>query len=77
MFGGHGLYLGEQFFGILHRGRLYFKTGEATRGDYLNAGSGPFKPNAGQTLGAYYEVPAQVVEDSTTLIRWAVKAASI
>lgn len=30
MFGGHGIYQREVFFGILHRGRLYFKTDDAT-----------------------------------------------
>lgn len=36
MFGGYGLYLGEDFFGIVYDGRLYFKTdggrGESTKG---------------------------------------------
>jgi hypothetical protein len=31
MFGGYGFYLGTDFFGILHDGRLYFKTDESTR----------------------------------------------
>ena len=77
MFGGYGLYRAERFFGILHRGRLYFKTDDTTRREYLEAGSEPFKPNAEQTLGAYYEVPAHIVEDSTALIRCARDAASV
>src|SRR5262249_34343480 len=31
MFGGHGIYRGEDFFGIVHRGRLFFKTGDGNR----------------------------------------------
>lgn len=31
MFGGHGLYRGEIFFGILYKGRLYFKTDDVSR----------------------------------------------
>lgn len=32
MFGGHGLYYGEQFFGIVYDSRLYFKTHPALAG---------------------------------------------
>jgi DNA transformation protein len=38
MFGGHGLYLGESFFGIVYDDRLYLKTGEDTRGWYEEQG---------------------------------------
>ena len=34
MFGGHGLYLGKSFFGIVYEGRLYFKTDEVSRIEY-------------------------------------------
>ena len=30
MFGGYGLYCGRVFFGIVHKGRLYFKTTRQT-----------------------------------------------
>jgi len=30
MFGGYGLYCGRVFFGIVHKGRLYFKTNATT-----------------------------------------------
>ena len=45
MFGGHGLYQGATFFGIVSGGRLYFKTGQATAGDYASRGMQPFHPN--------------------------------
>jgi len=77
MFGGQGLYLGNRFFAILHRGRLYFKTDARTREGYLRAGSEPFRPNPRQTLGSYYEVPAAVLEDVSTLQAWALSAAAI
>ncbi|MFM8471192.1 MAG: TfoX/Sxy family protein, partial [Limisphaerales bacterium] len=57
MFGGEGLYLGGVFFGILHQGRLLFKTDASSRADYDAAGMGPFQPNAKQCLAAYREVP--------------------
>ncbi len=76
MFGGHGIYRGESFFGILHRGRLYFKTDDRTRCDYEAAGMGPFQPNAKQCLPAYREVPAGVLEDAAQLSAWAERAAN-
>jgi DNA transformation protein len=71
MFGGHGLYRRDAFFGILHKGRLYFKTDESTRAGYLKRGMTPFRPNARQTIRTYYEVPIDIVEDSEQLIAWA------
>jgi DNA transformation protein len=76
MFGGHGIYRGDVFFGIVYKGRLYFKTGPLTRAEYVARGATPFKPNARQTLKSYYEVPADVLEDAETLRRWAAKASS-
>lgn len=74
MFGGRGLYSEEVFFGIIFKGRLYFKTSEMSRGAYLELGSKPFKPNEKQTLKNYYEVPVEVFESSKELTKWAEKA---
>ena len=71
MFGGYGLYKGVVFFGIVHKGRLYFRTGEGTRSAYREAGMKPFRPNAKQILKTYYEVPAEVAEDPERLVEWA------
>ena len=70
MFGGHGLYRGDTFFGIIFRGRLYFRTDEASRAPYIERGMKPFRPSAGQTLGTYYEVPLEVLENTRELGRW-------
>ena len=75
MFGGYGFYLGPVFFGIIYRGRLYFRTDSRTRADYERAGGKPFRPNARQTLRSYYEVPVDVVEDQDRLVLWARHAA--
>lgn len=77
MFGGFGLYQGEKFFGIISDDRLYFKTNDTTRADYEQRGSKPFQPSAKQTLKNYYEVPAEILDDSEQLTQWAGKAASI
>ena len=75
MFGGYGVYQCEVFFGIIHQGRLYFKTNDRTRPAYVKKGMKPFRPNARQTLETYYEVPVTVLEDSDLLADWARRAA--
>jgi len=74
MFGGYGIYQGEVFFGIIHQGRLYFKTNDRTRPAYVKKGMKPFRPNAKQTLKTYYEVPVEIIEDSDQLTAWAEQA---
>jgi DNA transformation protein len=76
MFGGHGLYRGAQFFGILHHGRLYFRTDGTTRARYTAHGMQPFRPNTRQTLASYYEVPPEVLDDPGMLVDWARTALS-
>lgn len=73
MFGGHGIYLGKTFFGILFKGRLYFRTNEETQTEYERRGMKPFRPNDRQTM-KYHEVPADVVESREELAAWARKA---
>jgi DNA transformation protein len=71
LFGGHGLYRGSTFFGIVSKGRLYFKTHDATRPSYIEYGMKAFRPNPKQTLKNYYEVPADVIEEPDLLAEWA------
>jgi DNA transformation protein len=75
MFGGYGLSRDDAFFGIVFKGRLYFRTSPKTRKDYLDLGMKPFKPKARMTLKTYFEVPADVLENRETLREWADKAA--
>jgi DNA transformation protein len=75
MFGGYGLYHREKFFGIIHKGRLYFKTDQTTAPRYRDRGMKSFKPTSNQTLKNYYEVPVEVLEDSDDLSTWASQAA--
>jgi DNA transformation protein len=76
MFGGYGLSYKGTFFGIIHKGRLYFKVSPSTVREYRAQGMKPFKPNAKQTLKSFYEVPADVIEDGSLLTAWAQQAAS-
>ena len=74
MFGGYGLYQGRTFFGILFKGRLYFKTDAASAAAYRERGMQPFRPSATMTLKTYYEVPVDVLEDDEELAVWARQA---
>ena len=76
MFGGFGLYQDAVFFGIVHKGKLFFKIDESTVGEYRKRKMKTFRPNAKQTLKSYYQVPVDVIEDADELRQWAVKAVS-
>ncbi len=76
MFGGHGLYLGGTFFGIVYKGALFLRTDATSRAAYIRAGSRPFNPKGRQELHRYYEVPAEILEDAQTLSTWARIAAN-
>ena len=77
MFGGYGLYCGRVFFGIVHKGRLYFKTNATTAPGYRKREMKPFRPNPKQTLNTYYEVPVDVLEDAGELTIWARQASDL
>ncbi len=76
MFGAHGLYSGERFFGILDEGRLFFKTDAASQTDYTTRGMGAFTYEMkGKVMSmAYHEVPPDVLENPHELTAWARKA---
>ena len=76
MFGGHGVYLGDAFFAIVHKGRLYFRTDPADRVHYQARGSREFMPSKTQKLGTYWEVPADVLDDPELCVQWARRAAA-
>lgn len=75
MFGGAGLYSGDEFFGLIAGDALYLKVDDETRQDYEAAGMKPFKPYAGRpTTMRYYRVPLSVLESAPDLVEWARKA---
>jgi len=79
MFGAHGLYSGENFFGILDEGRLFFKTDAASQADYTARGMRPFTyESKGKLLTmSYHEVPPDVLEQPQELADWARKAIGV
>ena len=74
MIGGYGLSHRTTFFGIIHKGRLYFKVTPTTVARYKEQGMKPFRPNAKQTLTSFYEVPGEIIEATDTLVKWAQKS---
>lgn len=76
MFGAHGLYSGEKFFGILDDGRLFFKTDAQSQTDYTERGMGAFTYEMKGKLMtmAYHEVPPDVLENPHELTAWAQRA---
>jgi DNA transformation protein len=78
MFGGLGLSMGENFFGIVWNGRLYFKVDEQSRIEYASRGAKPFtySRDGKKMTMSYYEVPAELLDDHERLRAWAVGAAA-
>jgi DNA transformation protein len=72
MFGGCGLYSGENFFGIIASDVLYLKVDQTNRPDYDRFGMKPFKPYSDRPgTMSYYEVPASILECAPDLEKWA------
>ncbi|WP_162916631.1 TfoX/Sxy family protein [Dongia deserti] len=77
MFGGHGLYLNDLFFGLIAYDTLYLKTDETNRSDYVKAHSKPFSFESnrkGLVTTSYWQCPAETFKDMRKLRRWVGKA---
>ena len=78
MFGGAGLYRNGKMFALIADNVLYLKVDDTNRDKFLAEDSKPFKPYANKaTVMSYYEVPADVLEDSDALIVWSKESLSI
>ncbi len=77
MFGGYGLFRDKVFFGVIHQGRLYFKTDAQSEVAYRERGMGYFHPGPRMYLKHHFEVPADVLEDSEQLAIWARRALAV
>jgi TfoX/Sxy family transcriptional regulator of competence genes len=71
MFGGVGVYAADLFFALLADDTLYFKVDDQTRPKFEHRGMMPFRPygEGGESM-QYYEVPADVLEDTEALRGW-------
>lgn len=78
MFGGVGLYSGEQFFGIVAYDRLWFKVDDSNRADYETCGMGPFQPFPDRpTTMSYFEVPTHLFDEAEELRVWAMRSVAV
>jgi len=77
MFGGVGIYAQGLFFALIAEDRLYFKVDDTTRPEFERLGMEPFRPFGEDSAMGYYEVPADVVEDSVQLAAWMKKAIDV
>ncbi len=71
MFGGYGLRHRGTFFGIVHKGRVYFKVTPETVTNYTAQRMKPLRISATIRLKTYYEVPTDILEDAEQLAHWA------
>jgi len=79
MFGAVGLYCDDLFFGLISRDTLYFKVDDTNRADYLARRMGQFRPyvDKPEFSMAYFEVPAEVLEDGEECVAWARRSVSV
>ncbi len=78
MFGGVGVYSGDAFFALVDDDAVYFKVDDTNRPDFEARGMGPFRPfGPGGEAMQYYEVPADLLEDTDTLARWTEAAIAV
>jgi DNA transformation protein len=79
MFGAVGLYSGELFFGLIDDDTLFFKSDSTNSAEYIARKMPRFMPfpDRPEAVMAYYQVPADVIEDAESLIAWARKAVAV
>ncbi|MGH6982230.1 MAG: TfoX/Sxy family protein, partial [Stellaceae bacterium] len=78
LFGGWGIYDGAVMFGLISRDAIYFRVDETNRPNYeIAGGAKPFTyemPNGKTMETSYCEVPAEILDDTEELARWAAQA---
>ena len=76
MFGGEGIYAGEQIIGLVIGDQIYLKTTGTNRSDYLAEKCKPFSYRRGKSLTdtSYYAVPDRLLDDPEEFGQWARKA---
>ena len=80
MFGGYGVYLDGLIIGLIAFDSIFLKVDDQNRPDFEAAGASPFSydtKNGTITVTAYWEVPADVLDDSDQLRAWALKSLAV
>ncbi len=74
MFGGRGLYSGDQIFGIAAADGIYLKADETSRPAFEKAGSHPFtyeRSDGTAVATSYWSLPDSALDDPAEAARWA------
>jgi DNA transformation protein len=81
MFGGAGVYAGEDMFALLDKDRIYIKADDTLKADLEAEGGEPFEwtnPKTGKTIEmSYVSLPVNTVEDQDEASAWAEKALDV
>ncbi len=73
MFGGHGIFLDDLMFAIVHGEALWFKTDEMNRSEFVAAGSEPFsyvRSGKTATMG-FHRAPVDAMDSPAAALPWA------
>lgn len=73
MFSGHGIFCGGRMFALIASQTLYFKTDEASRHHFEQAGSQPFvyTLRSRQVTLSYWSAPGEAMESPPQALQWA------
>ncbi len=74
MFGGHGIYVADEFIAIVVDDVLYLKVDDETRARFEEAGSRPFTYDAGErgeVAMSYWTAPDEALDDPGAMLPWA------
>jgi DNA transformation protein len=77
MFGGLGLYFDEKMFAVVDDDTIYLRVDDETRPEFVKRDMSPFRPVRSDPKKVslnYYQLPAEVLEDSEALVVWAKRA---
>lgn len=78
MFGGAALYQGELAFAMIANDMVYLKVDDTNKDKFIATGSTPLKPfKSNATVLSFYNIPADVLEDSDKFIVWAKESLDI
>ncbi len=79
-FSGSGLLYDTTIFGFIMGDTVYFRVDDSTRPRFEAAGAKPFDYNTSKrkvVVQAYYELPAELLDDPEALIDWARDAVAV
>jgi len=81
MFGGAGVYAGEDMFALLDGDQIYIKADDSLRADLEAEGGQPFEwtnPSTGKTLQmSYMSMPINALDDPEEATDWGQKALAV